>query len=304
MFSVVIPTYNSTKTIEVPIDSLNRQTFKDFEVIFADDGSTDLHVLRDLVATQAKFQYRISPLPQHVNESGARNHGVAQATRPYICFLDSDDAWAPEKLEEIAAYVTQHKPVPDIIFHQVICRKESGESFIYPSRGPEPSQNVLEYLFFDNGLIQPTAMVCKRQTCADIGFDEALQTHADWDFLGRAGQAGRTFAFIDKPLATWMVRRMIGRGGRDKSAASMFWFNRSGALFNQRARTGFLVNIVLPKLVAEGQLAAATRLLLANAAGCPLSTAMALVRLAQRAIAKSRTRATRRVQPRAAGNNA
>src|SRR5438477_2468612 len=89
MFSVIIPTYNRASFVTKAVDSVLRQTFKDYEIIVVDDGSTD-------TTTQALEQYgRTITIIHQVNSgvSAARNAGIRKATGRWIGFLDSDDEW-------------------------------------------------------------------------------------------------------------------------------------------------------------------------------------------------------------------
>ncbi|MBT4791997.1 MAG: glycosyltransferase, partial [Halobacteriovoraceae bacterium] len=92
--SVIIPTFNRAHTLERAINSVKAQTFKQFELIIVDDGSTD---------NTAKLlkQYKdIKIITQdNMGVSHARNSAIAQAQGQYISFLDSDDEWLPHKLE-------------------------------------------------------------------------------------------------------------------------------------------------------------------------------------------------------------
>src|SRR5688572_33231336 len=93
--SVVIPAYNAAAFIRETIDSALAQTYRDFEVIVVNDGSTD-----DTMARLREFGSRIRVHEQ--SNSGvatARNSGVKIATGSWIAFLDSDDLWMPQKLE-------------------------------------------------------------------------------------------------------------------------------------------------------------------------------------------------------------
>jgi glycosyltransferase involved in cell wall biosynthesis len=83
------------ETLPRALDSVNKQTFSDWELIVVDDGSTDgtdEMILRDYPAVRFHRQ-------EHTGVSSARNAGVALASGAWVAFLDSDDAWLPEKLE-------------------------------------------------------------------------------------------------------------------------------------------------------------------------------------------------------------
>jgi glycosyltransferase involved in cell wall biosynthesis len=98
MFSIIIPLYNKAHYIIRALESVKAQTFKEYEILVIDDGSSDegpnlvLNHFGDSVTL-------ISQSNQGV--SAARNAGIAKAKFDYIAFLDADDCWHPEYLETI-----------------------------------------------------------------------------------------------------------------------------------------------------------------------------------------------------------
>lgn len=105
--SVVIPAYNAERYLEETVRSVLAQTYQDFEIIIVDDGSKDGTVA--LANRLAKEDPRITVLrnPRNQGVAETRNHGIRQATGTYIALLDSDDVWAPAKLEKQLACLTR-----------------------------------------------------------------------------------------------------------------------------------------------------------------------------------------------------
>lgn len=99
MFSVIIPLYNKENSIVDTINSVLNQTFKDFEILIVDDGSTDSSL--EHVRKAIKEDERIKLITkEHGGVSAARNEGINQACYDYIAFLDADDIWVCSYLEE------------------------------------------------------------------------------------------------------------------------------------------------------------------------------------------------------------
>ena len=102
--SVVIPTHNNAGLIHETLDSVLAQSFKDFEVIVIDDGSTDdtQHVVR-------QYETAVRYVSQNnADPAAARNHGVSLSTGQYIAFCDHDDIWLEHHLEQLLQGLSQH----------------------------------------------------------------------------------------------------------------------------------------------------------------------------------------------------
>lgn len=99
-FSIILPVYNVEKYLGECLDSIYRQSFKDFEIIAVNDGSTDgsLSILK-----KYKFRYGKMKIVSQYNKglSGARNEAFNHVNGEWILFMDSDDAWVDDALEVI-----------------------------------------------------------------------------------------------------------------------------------------------------------------------------------------------------------
>ncbi len=97
-FSVIIPLFNKEKYIEATLKSVLKQTFKDFEVIIVDDGSTDdsLKIVSQIKDSKITFIKQ-----ENKGVSCARNLGISKANGDYIALLDADDIWLPNHLLEL-----------------------------------------------------------------------------------------------------------------------------------------------------------------------------------------------------------
>lgn len=99
MISVVIPLYNKEHTITRTLGTVLNQTYKDFEVVIINDGSTDNGVS---VIQNFSTDSRIKIINQsNQGVSVARNEGVRNATYEYVAFLDGDDEWLPNYLSKM-----------------------------------------------------------------------------------------------------------------------------------------------------------------------------------------------------------
>lgn len=104
-FSIVIPLYNKENFIVKTINSALNQTYKDFEIIVINDGSTDnsLNKLQELNDSRI-FVYTI----KNKGVSAARNYGIEKANADQVCFLDADDYWYPNHLETLYNLISNY----------------------------------------------------------------------------------------------------------------------------------------------------------------------------------------------------
>ena len=100
LVSIIIPAFNSEKTIETAVDSVLNQTYSDYEIIMIDDVSTDrtLQKLRDLYSNNKKIKNFCNE--KNLGTGKTRNYGIREANGEFIAFLDADDEWYPHKLEK------------------------------------------------------------------------------------------------------------------------------------------------------------------------------------------------------------
>lgn len=106
--SVIVPVYNVEKYLEKCIDSILNQTFKDFELILINDGSTDNS--GEICNHYANIDNRIHVInKENGGLSDARNHGIKIASGKYLCFIDSDDYIHPQMLEILYQDILKHQ---------------------------------------------------------------------------------------------------------------------------------------------------------------------------------------------------
>lgn len=122
--SVILPVYNVEKFVAEAINSVLAQTYTNFEALIVDDGSTD----RSIEICQQFTDPRIKIIRQkNRGLSGARNTGIRHAEGEYLAFLDSDDAWLPEKLEKHVAHL-ESSPAVGVSFSRSAFIDQEGKS--------------------------------------------------------------------------------------------------------------------------------------------------------------------------------
>ncbi len=122
-YSFIVPVYNTGKYLNKCLDSLVCQTFKDFEIIIVNDGSTDNS---EMIISKYKKKYSNIKVINQNNQglSMARNNGVKKATGKYLIFVDSDDYVEKDLLKEIDKEIGD----VDVLRYQVVTEDEKGKN--------------------------------------------------------------------------------------------------------------------------------------------------------------------------------
>lgn len=202
LFSVIVPTYNRAEFICGCIDSVLSQTFKSFELVVIDDGSTDAtqKLISEYDCDKIKYVKR-----NHSGVSTARNTGIANSSGSYLCFLDSDDRWDETKLEKTANYISKF---PDIhVFHTDEIWFKNGKILNQKKKHARPSGSVF-HLCLPLCCLGMSTSVVKKELFDDIGvFDTALLACEDYDLWLRVCCKYEVM-LIPEPLT-------VKNGGRD-----------------------------------------------------------------------------------------
>ena len=183
MVSVVIPTFRRPQFLNQALDSVYAQTFKDFEVIVADDGS----------GAEFTSQYNLRPDTKLVcnSESGtssaiSRNLGTRIARGRYVAYLDDDDVWMPDKLQKQVCVLEEDPNIGLTYCHHTLVDED-----LRPLE-PQPTPKILPpdcmwVLVCKNMIKSPSCVLMRRAVLDKCGlFDEHLDISEDWEMWARA----------------------------------------------------------------------------------------------------------------------
>lgn len=198
--SIIVPVYNAEKRLNICLDSLKEQTYKNFEVILINDGSTDKS--GDICDIYTKKDERFKVI--HSKNSGvssARNKGLNVCTGDYIIFVDSDDEVKNNMLEEMLYYLKQSEA--DVIITGITFVKDGKKvKDILPPKHGKFDLEIWEYICKDNsgmfGYI--SNKMYKSYIIKDnhIRFDEDKKIQEDLDFALTVYSKCNTFYMLDK----------------------------------------------------------------------------------------------------------
>lgn len=200
LFSIVIPTYNRAELLKRCLDSVIAQTVQDWEAIVVDNYSED----NTEEVVNSFHDSRISYLKNH-------NYGVIAVSRnkaldlvkgQYVCFLDSDDAWYPNKLETILPYMRKC----DLVYHGY--RKNIQRTSIFQHINWFPydvKEPTVEYVIQRGDPFSPSCTCVSAKAIGKTRFDESKDLFAveDYDFFLQLLNKGITVKFIKKALTLY-----------------------------------------------------------------------------------------------------
>ena len=179
--SVVIPAYNAERTVLETVESVQKQTFSDLEIIVIDDGSTDKtkELLQGVTDERLKiFSYENSGV------ATARNRGISDAEGEFIAFLDADDLWTPDKLELQLIALQQH-PEAGVAYSWNYFFID-GQEDISPGKAFFFEGDVYPQLLVENFLANGSNPLIRTKIIELVGeFDSTFSHCADWDFYLR-----------------------------------------------------------------------------------------------------------------------
>lgn len=202
--SVVIPLYNAREVIRETIESVLAQSWKDYDIVVVDDGSTD-----GSGAIVREFEGRIRYVRQeNSGVARARNRGIAESTGGYIALLDHDDLWHPTKLEKQVA-VLDRRPEVGMVITDVVHIDRDGKPMDVIGAGYNPSETFAR-LFVRGYVPTPSAAMIRRSVLQTVGgFDErfhsaGLDDHELWTRIA----AQYDIANIAEPLTSHRHREI------------------------------------------------------------------------------------------------
>lgn len=249
--SIIIPTYNCAQYISETIDSALAQTYRDFEIIVVDDGSTDntKEVLKKY-GSQIKLIYQ-----ENRGVSAARNIGISRSEGQYVAFLDADDIWLPNKLKA-QVEIMNANPDVGLIFTDGVKIDEKPGATLKPkdwraiSNDPEGfwckigkapindgiilKGNYFKDLLLGNLVFFTSAVLIRKECFENIGYlDEELLSSEDYDLWLRMAYK-YPLLYLNSVTSHYRERIDSLCGDRDMR---VYWYNKwDGIMFGNYSK--------------------------------------------------------------------
>ena len=191
--SVIIPTFDRTEFLSHALDSVFSQSYVATEVIVVDDGSTD-HTVEKLSPAYPSVRFLRQ---ENQGVSAARNLGIMKAENPWIALLDSDDRWAPEKLDRQINHLSQNPSLRAVHTGEKWIR--NGQEINIPASLDKTKDGLWERSL-EKCIICPSSVLLHQSVFEKIGtFDPSLAICEDYDFWLRL-LLTHEIGLIEEPL--------------------------------------------------------------------------------------------------------
>lgn len=187
LVSVIVPTHNRENYLPEAIDSVLQQTYTNWELIVADDQSTDNTV--QIVRQLPDERIHLHLTPQRLGVTGTRNFGIKKAKGDLIAFIDSDDLWAPTKLQKQVEILAKYPDAEFCLTNGYDFREVNDPiNFFYKQQeGVRYGDLFLAYFKSELSTTTPSFVFRRRILDSIEPFNEA-KAFADVDFMLRIAQ--------------------------------------------------------------------------------------------------------------------
>ncbi len=203
LVSVVIPSYNQAKFISDNLESILKQSYSNFEVIFIDDGSTDNteEIVKDFVNKDSRIKY----FKQKNSERAvARSFGISKASGKYVCLVDSDDTWLENKLAT-QVKIMEEKPEVVLCYASVNRISPENKSLKSAARQQEGASGLVYFHLLKRNFIPSVTPMIRKEALDKVGTQVTdFIPYEDWDFWLRLSKFGE-FYHIKEPLGNYRI---------------------------------------------------------------------------------------------------
>lgn len=216
--SIIVPVYNSVEYIERCLDSINNQTYQNYEVILVDDGSDDGS--GQICDEYAFKNNRIRVIHQdNKGQANARNVGLDNIDGDYVAFVDSDD-WLDENAYNIVNSIIEEQ-APDIVCFDVAMTNENGDKIYHNVNNKELKQmlprDMVEMIIRDEGVRSyPVNKICRREMFGQLRFPEG-QVFEDVDIIYQPFFEAEKVCYLKQDLYFYRLRKSSTTHERDVS---------------------------------------------------------------------------------------
>ena len=199
LVDIIMPVYNSEKTIRNSIDSILKQTYKNWILIIVDDGSTD-----NTCSIINEYSDKRIKLIKSLNNNGVAaslNIGIDNLNddSKYVARMDSDDIMLEYRLEKQVEYLEKHEKVSILGSNMIIKKEGSPTNTRFVSHYPTDNISIMTTLLFNNPIAHPTVML-RKNVLKENHYDTKFKWCEDYELWSRLARKKYIFHNITEPL--------------------------------------------------------------------------------------------------------
>ena len=215
--TVITPAYNVRKYIGQAVDSVLCQTFKDFEYLVIDDGSTDDTATMALEHGARDPRFRVITVP-HRGPGAARNFGIRQSKAEFIAFLDGDDRWHRSFLTSQLSLIRARPERVGLVFCRSRMILENGTP-VFVQWQRSGSYDFDDFLVQNDPARNGSSLLIRRSCFEELGgFNESMPSAQDFDMWLRIARESATPVLWANPRFLVDLRLRPGSISRDRTA--------------------------------------------------------------------------------------
>lgn len=211
LVSVIMPVYNNKNYVGEAIESVLRQTYKNFECIIVDDSSTDgsWEIIKKYVKKDKRVKAYRNKINLKIVKTRNKGFGFASKKAKYFAIMDSDDVCLPDRLKKEVEFLEKHQDYGLVGSHNIIIDEKGKEKGM--RKYPTSWNDIRKVLTLYDAIAQPVAMIRAKVLREDIGFYNERYTRCqDYDLWLRIGSKYK-IANIDKALLKYRVSKTQGK---------------------------------------------------------------------------------------------
>jgi len=205
LISIIINCHNGEKYLHKTLESILHQKYKNYEVIFVDDGSTDntRNILKNIKNESLKILHH----DRNYGKGKAIQTGIKESNGKYLAFLDSDDWWLPNKLMKCVDRINNSKDGIDLIYHSLYISNKRKNIYTFKKIfARQLLMPVFKDLILNNNPIATSSVLVSKEIVKKAGAfseDKSLIAAEDYDLWLRISKLTDKFESIKAPLGYW-----------------------------------------------------------------------------------------------------
>jgi glycosyltransferase involved in cell wall biosynthesis len=243
--SIVIPTFKRVDYLRRLLNSIYKQTYRNFEVIIVDDNSPNVVEYNDLIEEFRSKNKDIKFMRNSKNMGAphSRNRGVTEAKYELLALVDDDDEWEPEKLEKQINLITQSDKKVGLVY--TWAKIHYKDKVVGEYRSSYKGEKLNE-LLNDNFIPSPSVLVRKKAIMEASLFDEALPSCQDWDMWVRILQAGYSCDVVEEFLTIYNKHetQSIGKSKKARMGYKIFYRKHFNLYLKRYLKNNNIIGVI------------------------------------------------------------